>query len=79
MELYFGEIFKQTSQAQEESVKFYKEASMHKSGIIEVQLNNQEKILKEVKEIENMIRFSVSSLRNESREISENLIRDWTA
>jgi len=31
---------------QEDSIKFYKEASLHKSTCIEVQLANQEKILK---------------------------------
>jgi hypothetical protein len=34
-----------------------------------VQLSNQEKIIKEIKEIENMIRFSILNLKNESREI----------
>ena len=62
---------------QQESTLFYKEAAMHKSGLIEIQLNNQEKILKDVKEIENMIRVSVSSLRNESNEVSEHLFREW--
>lgn len=51
IELFFAEIFKQASAVQEEAVRFYKETWMHKSGLIEVQLANQEKILKEVKEI----------------------------
>jgi hypothetical protein len=51
LENYFKEVLRQTSTVQEESNKFYKEATMHKSGLIEVQLNNQEKILKEIKEV----------------------------
>jgi hypothetical protein len=43
-----------------------------------VQLNNQEKILKDVKDIENMIRVSVYTLRSESQEVSEHLIREWS-
>lgn len=49
IESYFKELFRQTSAVQEQSIKFYKEAAQHKSGLIEVQLQNQEKILKEVK------------------------------
>lgn len=51
IELFFKELFKQTSDVQVESISFYKEAANHKSGLIEVQLNNQEKILKDVREI----------------------------
>lgn len=51
LELYFKEVFRQTSAVQEESIKFYKEAALHRTSHIEVQLNNQEKILKEIKDI----------------------------
>ena len=34
IELFFKEIFKQSSEIQEESIKFYKEAAAHKSSLI---------------------------------------------
>jgi hypothetical protein len=77
IERYFYEVFRQTDQVQQESIKFYKEVNNHRASNVETHLNNQEKLVREIRDIESNLRFCISHLKDSSRTTFEALMRDW--
>ena len=74
---YFQEILRQVGMAQEEAIKFSKQAKAYRQGSIEAHLSNQEKLVVEIREIESMMRLGVLAIQKDNQRLFETLIGEW--